>query len=971
MSSCVSYSCHMETIGQNGSNEAQFLTPEAAVSEPQSATVTNHSSPAAKIKLFQSLFRGREDVYPRRFESRKTGKSGYSPACANEWVRDVCEKPRIKCTDCPNRRFFQITDEVIGWHLSGRDARGFDFVMGVYAMLQDETCFFLAVDFDDEDWQRDAAAFLETCRRLDVPAVLERSRSGNGGHVWFFFEEAIPASLARKLGSHILTETMERRPEIGLHSYDRLFPNQDMLPNGGFGNLIALPLQKQARQRGNTVFLDEQFGPYADQWAFLASVLRMSRARIEALVRDAESKGRIIGVRMALADEDDDDPWTAPPSRRRKEPPIPGPLPDKIEVILGDQIYIAKENLAPGLRNRLLRLAAFQNPEFYRAQAMRLPTYGKPRIVSCAEDHPKHFALPRGCLDEVQATLGSLHIQPILRDERNGGIPLNVSFRGTLRPEQRAAAEALLAQDTGVLAATTAFGKTVVAAWLIAQRGVNTLILVHRQQLLEQWVERLSSFLGLPAKTIGRLGGGRNKLTGALDVALIQSLVRKEVVDDCVADYGHLIVDECHHISARSFELAVRRAKAKFITGLSATVTRKDGHHPIIFMQCGPVRHRVNAKAQAAARPFTHHVMVRPTSFRAPEVSEPDPRAEFQQLYAALWNDDKRNQMICADVVSAINQGRSPLVLTERIEHLQRLAQLLSPEIPRLILLQGGQGKKVLAAALAQLAQIPETVGRAVLATGKYIGEGFDDPRLDTLFLALPVSWRGTIAQYVGRLHRLHEGKREVRVYDYADLNVPMLARMFDRRCRGYESLGYTILLPGSALPGWPAEVPLPIDPEWKKDYAASVRRLIRDGVDVPLANLFVHVARSPGANAEGEARARSASEAFLFRRLQTLPATSGRFRLNVELPISFDGHGKMEVDLLSAETGVVIELDGAQHLADAEAYRRDRRKDALLQQNGYFVLRFLTEDAGKRLDQVLDAILAALIHRENRPKGK
>jgi very-short-patch-repair endonuclease len=428
-------------------------------------------------------------------------------------------------------------------------------------------------------------------------------------------------------------------------------------------------------------------------------------------------------------------------------------------------------------------------------------------------------------------------------------------------------------------------------------------------------------------------------------------------------------VDECHHISARCFELAVRRAKAKFITGLSATVTRKDGHHPIIFMQCGPVRHRVDAKTQAAARPFTHHVLVRPTSFRATAPSDPDPRAEFQQLYEALWNDDKRNQMICADIATSMNEGRSPLVLTERIEHLQRLAQLLSPHIPNLILLQGGQSKKVLAAALAQLARIPQTVGRAVLATGKYIGEGFDDPRLDTLFLALPVSWRGTIAQYVGRLHRLHGGKREVRVYDYADLNVPMLSRMFDRRCRGYESLGYTILLPGSALPGWPAEVPLPIDPEWKKDYAASVRRLIRDGVDVPLANLFVHVARFPGANAGEEDRARSASEAFLFRRLQTLPATSGRFRMNVELPISFDGNGKMEVDFLSAETGVVIELDGGQHLGDAEAYRRDRRKDALLQQNGYFVLRFLTEDAGKRLDQVLDAILAALVHRENHLK--
>jgi superfamily II DNA or RNA helicase/very-short-patch-repair endonuclease len=671
----------------------------------------------------------------------------------------------------------------------------------------------------------------------------------------------------------------------------------------------------------------------------------------------------------AATEEDDDNPWTAPPSRLPKEAPIQGPLPEKLELILGDQLYIAKENLAPGLRNRLLRLAAFQNPEFYRAQSMRLPTYDKPRIIACAEDHPKHFALPRGCLEDVRETLEALNIQLVVRDERCGGIPLNLSFCGTLRSDQQVAAETLLGHDTGVLAATTAFGKTVIAAWLIAKRGVNTLVLVHRQQLLEQWIERLSSFLSLPVKTIGRLGGGRKTLTGTLDVALIQSLVHKGVVDDRVGDYGHLIVDECHHLSARSFELVARRAKARFVTGLSATVGRKDGHHPIIFMQCGPIRHRVDAKSQAAARPFTHHVLVRPTGFRAVEAPDPDPRAEFHQLYEALRSDSARTDMICADVLGAINEGRSPLVLSERTEHLQLLAQRLSPDIPHVIVLRGGQKKKELEGTRARLSEIPATAARVILATGKYIGEGFDDPRLDTLFLVLPVSWRGTIAQYVGRLHRMREGKREVRVYDYADLNVPMLARMFDRRCRGYEALGYTILLPGSALPGWPAEVPLPVDLGWKKDYAASVRRLIRDGVDLPLANLFVHAARSPFSDAEGGERARSASEAFLFHRLQTMPATTGRFRLNVELPISFDGRGLMEVDLMCAEAGVVIELDGAQHLADAEAYRRDRRKDALLQQNGFFVLRFLAEDVGKHLDQVLDAILGTLVHRENTRK--
>jgi very-short-patch-repair endonuclease len=410
--------------------------------------------------------------------------------------------------------------------------------------------------------------------------------------------------------------------------------------------------------------------------------------------------------------------------------------------------------------------------------------------------------------------------------------------------------------------------------------------------------------------------------------------------------------------------LVARRAKAKFVTGLSATVTRKDGHHPVIFMQCGPVRYRVDARSQAVQRPFTHQVYVRPTGFRPHSEPDPDARVVFHQLYEELRTNDARNEMIVSDVLGAVREGRSPLVLTERIEHLEELARRLSADIADLVQLRGGQTRKQLQAALARLEKDPEASGRVVLATGKFIGEGFDNPRLDTLFLALPVSWRGTIAQYVGRLHRLHDGKREVRVYDYADLDVPMLSRMFDRRCRGYESLGYTILLPASALPGWPSEVPLSVDPQWKRDYAASIRRLIRDGVDIPLANLFVHAARTPSADARGVDRARSASEAFLFRRLETLPGTADRFQLNADLPIPFDGRGRMEVDFLEKDAALVIELDGEQHLADAEAYRRDRRKDRLLQQHGYLVLRFLAEDVGKDLDSVLDTILAALVSR-------
>ena len=379
----------------------------------------HRSSSDEKIALFRSLFRGRTDVYPRRFESRKTGKSGYAPACANEWVRGVCEKPRIKCAECPNRRFLPVTDDVIRWHLSGRDPEGQPFVAGVYPLLLDETCFFLAVDFDKAGWQDDASAFLRACHRLGVPAALERSRSGSGGHVWLFFDDALPAALVRRLGSHLLTEAMEGRPDIGLDSYDRLFPNQDTLPQGGFGNLIALPLQKRARDQGNSVFVDDDFVPWPDQWVFLANARRVSRAQAEALVQDAERRGRILGVRLPPED-DDAEPWTARPSRRH-EPALSGVVPTSLELILGNQIYIAKEGLSPQLRNRLVRLAAFQNPEFYKAQAMRLSTYDKPRVIACAEDHPHHIALPRGCIDDVDETLKALGIRPTIRDERTQG----------------------------------------------------------------------------------------------------------------------------------------------------------------------------------------------------------------------------------------------------------------------------------------------------------------------------------------------------------------------------------------------------------------------------------------------------------------------------------------------------------------------------------------------------------------------
>jgi superfamily II DNA or RNA helicase/very-short-patch-repair endonuclease len=929
--------------------------------------VHQQSSPDEKIALFRSFFRGRDDVYPRRFESMKSGRTGYQPACANEWAKGLCDKRSVKCTQCPNQRFLAVTDTVIRWHLSGCDDKGRDFVMGIYPMLVDETCFFLAADFDKTTWQEDVRAFMETCEQMNLHAAIERSRSGNGAHVWLFFQEPIPAVLARKLGSSILTRTMENRPDMGLDSYDRFFPNQDTLPKGGLGSLIALPLQKKAREAANSVFLDKHLRPYPDQWAFLSTLMKNPRSLAENIVNSAEKENQVMGVRFPPAEDPEDAPWEAPPSRRRKEPKIID-VPDELTLILGDQIYISKDALSPALRNRLLRLAAFQNPEFYRAQAMRLPTYDKPRIIACAEQYPQHIGLPRGCIPDIEKLFSQFNIKPVIRDERFKGRPLPVSFQGKLRPDQISAAEAMVAHENGVLAAATAFGKTVIAAWLIAQRGVNTLVLVHRKQLMEQWINRLTAFLDLPAESIGSMGSGRKKLTGALDVALIQSLVRKGRVNDLVADYGHIVVDECHHLSARSFELVARRAKARFVTGLSATVTRKDGHHPIIFMQCGPVRYRVDAKKQADKSPLQHKVIVRPTDFQSQADHDPDVRIQFQTLCRELMTDENRNQLICGDVIQAVRNGRSPIVLTERTRHIDILTELLGPEVEHLIVYRGGMGKKATADISERLEAIDPHEERVLLATGRYIGEGFDDKRLDTLFLTLPVSWKGTVAQYVGRLHRLHDTKREVCVYDYADLNVPMLARMFDRRCRGYEGVGYTVELPASAVPGWPADAELPVDPAWKQNYAASVRRLIRDGVDKPLAVLFIQAAGADPAETKIQGRARSATEAFLYHRLQTLMQTAGRFELNQNLPISFDGHGKMEVDLLDKDNRIAIEIDGAQHLDDPQAYRRDRRKDLLLQENGYIVLRFLASDVSSRLDDVIDAIIRTVVHRSGKP---
>ncbi|HID67654.1 MAG TPA: restriction endonuclease subunit R, partial [Roseibacterium sp.] len=459
------------------------------------------------------------------------------------------------------------------------------------------------------------AAFVDTCRGLGIPTTVERSRSGNGAHVWFFFNSPIPAVSARRMGCYLITETMARRHQLAMSSYDRLFPNQDTLPRGGFGNLIALPLQYEPRQAGYSVFLDEDFQPHSDQWDYLASLTRMAPSTVESIAREAARQRKIVGVRSYSENEDRkaETPWERPPSGQPEKVHITEQAPAEVHAVLAQRLFVNKADLPSPLLNRIKRLAAFQNPEFYKKQSMRLSTALTPRVISCAEEFPSHIALPRGCQDELAVLLKEYGSTLSIDDRRHSGEPLNVQFDGKLTAIQQQAVTILRNHDTGVFVAPPGVGKTVIGIWLIAERQCNTLVLVHRQPLLDQWVAQLALFLGLDAGEIGQIGGGRHKPNGRLDVAMIQSLVRKDRVDDLVANYGHIIVDECHHLPAVSFERVLAEVKARFITGLTATPQRRDGHHPIIEMQLDPIRFSVNARNQAAHRPFNHNLIIRET----------------------------------------------------------------------------------------------------------------------------------------------------------------------------------------------------------------------------------------------------------------------------------------------------------------------------------------------------------------------
>lgn len=731
-----------------------------------------------KVKIFMEIFKGRTDLYAKRWTSNKTGKSGYSPVCKNEFSAYKCDKPRIKCNECPYRELLPLTEDVVLKHLKG------DITIGIYPLLPGDLCNFLAIDFDKKTYEKDVIAFWNTCDDLGIPIYVEKSRSGDGAHVWIFFEESISARIARKMGNILLTKTMEKA-SLDLDSYDRLFPNQDTMPKGGFGNLIALPFQGKSSKSGNTVLVDKYFDVQDNQLDILTNIKRIKSDEIYEFI-----------------DKYKEDDYKEPEPEEISDDDIPKKdnikntlFTNNVECIIENQIYIKKLKLLSNEITYLKRLASFTNPKFYELQKLRMPIFYKttPRIISCFEEDDRFLILPRGCLEKIKEICEKSNVKLIIKDKREKGIETEYNFIGKLNKKQENAMNELITHETGVLCATTGFGKTVIGANIISKLKTNTLVIVNRNNLLEQWKERLSYFLDTNKKEIGQCGASKEKLNGKLDVVSFQALFKKDNIEEIVKNYGLVIVDECHHVAAFSFEKVLKAIRSKYVYGLTATPTRKDGWHKIIYMQCGNIRVRVSNKELKQNKEMEHTVIVKKTNYKYIPTEERD-KIPISEILSDMCHNVFRNSLIIEDIGKCISEGRIPIVLTERVEHLNILREQLEYMNVPVVIYKGNMGKKKTKEIQDILKEADENnKSRIILATSSSIGEGFDDSRLDTLFLTMPVSWKGRIIQYVGRLHREHEDKEKVIVYDYLD-NMKVLEKMYNRRIKGYKIAGYEIV---------------------------------------------------------------------------------------------------------------------------------------------------------------------------------
>ena len=808
--------------------ELEDLSPDRnlAFEENQGARILPVTITKQHIQYYYHLFKGRNDVYSKRSGkvNKKTGKHGYYTQCWNFWKDGICPKKnhsQFNCGECQNQKYKELTGQVLYEHLIGAREDASD-VIGLYPMFPDETVNFLVFDFDchddkiggddganlESDWMTEVNAFRKICEINEVPVLVERSRSGKGAHVWIFFKKPILASVARRFGTALLSKGAESVNMKNFKYYDRMLPAQDHIPlntktgKPGLGNLVALPLQGQALKLGNSAFIDENWNVYPNQWECLKEVKKLSLETVEERIKEWSAEG-ILGVLSNEFEADtertnDTKPWEKTKHSLHKED-----VSSVVEIVIADKVYIGTKDMKPRMQNALRRMAAFSNPDFYKKAAMGLSTKGIPRIVFCGYDEAGYICIPRALLDSVIDRFNEVGISFTLTDNRCSGTPLDVSFNGTLYEEQMRAAKAILEHDNGILAATTSFGKTVVGAYMIAERKTNTLILVHNTEIQKNWIEDLNKFMDINAELpeyktktgrvkkrkniIGKLHAGHNSMTGIIDVAIFSSLGKGDEINPILEQYGMVIMDECHHGAAQTVEDIVGSAKAKYVYGLTATPKREDGLEKKVFMQFGPIRFRYTAKERAEKQGIDHFVYPRFTRLVSTS------NLKVTEANRAVIECESRNEQIISDVVNCIQNGRTPLVLTKYKEHAELLYQRLQGKADHVYLLQGGGSRKAKDEMRIQMRAVPDAESIVLVAIDKYIGEGFNFPRLDTMMLTMPAAAEGNIEQFAGRLHRDYETKKEVIIYDYVDSHIRVLEKMYHKRLRTYKKIGYEI----------------------------------------------------------------------------------------------------------------------------------------------------------------------------------
>ena len=760
--------------------------------------------------FFMMFCRGRKDVYDLRYTNPKTGKNGYYSQCFNRWDRGchIQKKDGVRCKDCELRAYKPVTLPLIKAHMNGTDPNGND-VVAIYPMLENNLCQLLVFDFDnhakgaeqedyaniDDGWKEEINALRRICKNLDVDAVVERSRSGRGAHLWIFFKEMVPARLARRFGFALLEKGAESVNLKSFKYYDRMIPTQDALPEGGLGNVIALPLQGMALKSGNSAFIDENWNAYEDQLNVLAGTRRLTRQGIEDYLSLWYSTG------STSEDNGTDAPWD------KNSEIEAGSVKGVVRIVLADRIYIDSTGMSNKTKRQLRRMATFSNKQYFQNQAMDMPNYDESRFIYLGSDEGKYIVLPRGLREEILKKFDNAGISYKIEDKRTKGQELNISFRGELRESQIPAVETMLENETGILHAATAFGKTVVCCDMIARRGISTLILVDRADLMNQWIKRLEEFLDIDeelpeyqTKTgrtrkrkslIGNLQGAHDTLTGIVDVAMIRSLKKKDGFHPKLKEYAQVYFDECHHAASDSAIEVLQEINAKYVYGVTATPKRGDGKEKINEFLLGPIRYRFTAKDRAEEQNINHLVYPRFTRTVKPHHLSKTPYGN--DAYELIRNNDVRDEQIIRDVADCVQAGRTPVVLTKYVDHAKKLSERLKTYADRLILLTGANGTKARRAQVEELNKVDNSDSLILVGTGSLLGEGFDFPRLDTLFMATPVSGENVVEQYVGRLNRDYDGKENVIVYDYVDSHIPKFDKMYSARMKAYKKIGYEL----------------------------------------------------------------------------------------------------------------------------------------------------------------------------------